>query len=271
MFARLWKSRRYFPWLLVLAAPSFALFVGGQEKQDNKKPAPPREIKNSIGMRLVRIEPGKFTMGSPKAEKYRGQHEDEHEVEITQPFHLGKYEVTQAEYQAVMANNPSQFKNDQLPAEMVSWDDAKEFCAKLSKKEGRKYTLPTEAEWEYACRAGTKTPFYFGETISTDQANYNGQKKTTAVGSFPANGWGLHDMYGNVMEWCEDYYQDQNYYRNSPKKDPEGPEKGIGHIVRGGMWSHGPGLCRSAWRSAYRSEFTNNNLGFRVVLRGFKE
>ena len=148
----------------------------------------------------------------------------------------GVYTVTQEQWQAVMGNNPSHFKGEKnLPVEKVSWDDCQEFIKKLREKDKKPYRLPTEAEWEYACRAGTTTPFHFGETISTDQANYNGnftygngkkgvyRKKTTPVGSFPANAWGLHDMHGNVWQWCQDWYGD---YPQKDVVDPQGPEKG---------------------------------------------
>ena len=175
-------------------------------------------------------------MGSPKEEKERKDDEIQHKVTLTKGFYMGVYTVTQEQWQEVMGNNPSHFKGEKnLPVEHVSWDDCQEFIKKLREKDKKPYRLPTEAEWEYACRAGTTTPFHFGETISTDQANYNGnftygngkkgvyREKTTPVGSFPANAWGLHDMHGNVWQWCQDWYGD---YPQKDVVDPQGPEKG---------------------------------------------
>jgi formylglycine-generating enzyme required for sulfatase activity len=236
-----------------------------------------KEIENSIGMFLVRIEPGKFMRGSPVTEKDREPCEDAFEAEITRSYYLGKFEVMQSQYNLIMGSNPSAFKGENLPVDSVSWDDAKEFCVKLSSKEGRLYTLPTEAEWEYGCRAGSKTVFSVGNTISAALANYNGnfayaegvqgkfRRKTVEVGSFVANAWGLHDMHGNVAEWCEDYY-DKNYF-NSRVRDPDGPVIGEFRCVRGGSWSSAPAACRSASRFSEKANVRSDTIGFRVVLR----
>jgi formylglycine-generating enzyme required for sulfatase activity len=262
--------------LAILLVPFLGVPLAGQEK------GPPKVVKNSIGMELIRVDAGKFTMGSPDTEVKREEGEDLHEVEISKAFYIGKFEVTQAEYKAVMDKNPSRFQGDKLPVETVSWVEAKEFCDKLSKKENKQYTLPTEAEWEYACRAGTKTPFCYGKSVSTDDINYNGnkvygdgkkgefRKKTTPVGSFAPNKWGLHDMHGNVWEWCEDFY-DENYYKNSPKKDPKGADKGEWRVLRGGSWDSPPEECRSAYRSGREPDSKENVIGFRVVLRTLPE
>jgi formylglycine-generating enzyme required for sulfatase activity len=181
-----------------------------------------------------------------------------------------------------MGNNPSFFKGEKnLPVETVSWDYCHEFIKKLRDKDKNPYRLPTEAEWEYACRAGTKTPFHFGETISTDQANYRGdftygngkkgvfRQKTTPVGSFPANAWGLYDMHGNVAEWCHDFYS-ETFYSQSPGKDPRGPTSGDKCVLRGGSWRTSEDGCRSSARNSETLRFADacfgsDAFGFRCV------
>ena len=215
--------------LVATLASGFA--VHAQDKKD-----PPKTFTNSIGMKFVWIPPGSFVMGSPLGEKERQHIETQHKVTLTKGFYMGVYTVTQEEWQVVMGSNPSIFKGEKnLPVEKVSWDDCQEFIKKLREKDRKPYRLPTEAEWEYACRAGTKTPFHFGETISTEQANYNGnfvyadgkkgvfRDKTTPVGSFPANAWGLHDMTGNVWQWCQDW---SGEYPQKDVVDPQGPKTG---------------------------------------------
>ena len=213
-----------------------------QEQQVETKPSEASSLKeftNTIGMEFVLIPAGSFTMGSHSNEP--AEHKDEkppHDVKITKPFYLQTTEVSQGQWEKVMGNNPSNFKDcgDDCPVEMVSWDDTQEFISKLNQMEGtNKYRLPTEAEWEYACRAETTTPFFTGECISTDQANYNGKypgkncpkgeyrEKTVKVGSFQPNAWGLYDMHGNVWEWCQDWYGD---YPSNSVVDPKGPDKG---------------------------------------------
>lgn len=261
-----------------------------------QKPAPEKYITNSIGMKLAYIPPGKFMMGSPKSEQEQvgagwAEQEFQHAVEITKGFYMGVYAVTQEEYKDVMGKNPSWFSaggggavrvagldTRRFPVENASWDDAKAFCRKLGEREGKTYRLPTEAEWEYACRAGTKTAFYFGDTISTDQANYNGEfvfgagkkgvyrRRPMPVGSFPANAFGLHDMHGNVLQWCEDYY-DKGYYKNSPNfTDPLNTTASASRVLRGGSWSNTPGYCRSAYRTNEWPGGDGAAYGFRVVL-----
>ena len=215
-------------------------------------------------------------MGSPKEEKKRQANETQHKVTLTKGFYMSVYTVTQEQWQAVMGNNPSVFKGEKnLPVDQVSWEDCQEFVKKLREKDKKAYRLPAEAEWEYACRAGTKTPFHFGETISTDQANYFGEAvygdgkkgkyrgKTTPVGSFPANAWGLHDMPGNVWQWCEDRYAD---YPQKDVDDPQGAEKGDFRVLRGGSWIGDPWNCRSAFRRWYEPGYRFFNFGCRVCF-----
>jgi formylglycine-generating enzyme required for sulfatase activity len=246
----------------------------------------PPEILNSVGMKLVRIPAGKFLMGSPANEEGRDDDEGpQHEVEISQPFYMGVYEVTQEEYQKVVGTNPSWFspqgggKDDvanqdtrRFPVERVTWHDAVEFCRKLSdlpeeKRAGRVYHLPTEAEWEYACRGGalSSEPFHFGKTLSSAQANIEFKLgRTTTVGSYPANGYGLHDLHGNVWEWCHDW---KGGYPAGFLKDPTGPENGTGRVLRGGSWIGGPRVARSAYRHGHEPGGRYHYIGFRVVVR----
>lgn len=242
--------------------------------QAQQKKAPPKEFTNSIGMKFVWIKPGTFMMGSPKGEKERRDDETQHKVTLTRGFYMGVYTVTQEQWQQVMGNNPSFFKGEKsLPVEQVSWNDCQVFIKKLRDKDKKQYRLPTEAEWEFCCRAGTTTPFYFGETISTDQANYNGnhiygegekgvyREKTTSVGSFPANTLGLYDMHGNLWEWCEDWHGD---YPQKDVVDPHGAEKGQFRVLRGGAWDYPPQYCRSAIRLGVYAP------GTRSVIFGFR-
>jgi formylglycine-generating enzyme required for sulfatase activity len=235
-------------------------------------------IKSGILLRL--IPAGEFDMGSPDNEEGRGRYGDEgpvHNVKISKPFYMGKYEITQAQWKAVMGadNNPSDFKGDNLPVETVSWNDAQEFLKKAS--DGLR--LPTEAEWEYACRAGTTTPFNTGNNITTDQANYNGnypyagnpkgeyRVKTTPVGTFRPNAWGLYDMHGNVWEWCSDWYA-QKYYEECKNgvTDPSGPGNGARRVLRGGSWFNNARGMRSAFRYWGGPADRTGDIGFRVAV-----
>ena len=249
------------PLVLVATVATLAGDLANALVPDRKPPGendPPKHFTNSIGMKFVWISPGSFMMGSPKEEKERIDNETQHKVTLSKGFYMGVYTVTQEQWQEVMGNNPSEFKGvKNLPVERVSWDDCQQFIKKLREKDKKVYRLPSESEWEYSCLAGTKTAFHFGETISTDQANYNGnyiygngkkgvyREKTTPVDSFPANAWGLHDMHGNVLQWCQDWYGD---YPQKDVVDPQGPEKGQLRVGRGGSWGFDPGVCRSAFR-----------------------
>ena len=249
------------------------------------------DLGNGIQLEMVMIPSGSFIMGSPETEE--GSTDDErpqHQVTI-KAFCLGKYQVTQAQWKAVAAfpqvnrelkPDPSRFKGDNRPVESVSWEDAVEFCDRLSKHTKRQYRLPSEAEWEYACRAGTTTPFHFGKTITTDLANYDGEstygqgpkgvyrKETTEVGSFGvANNFGLYDMHGNVWEWCQDDWH--NNYEGAPTDGSawlDNEESSNRKLLRGGSWDGNPGNCRSAYRGSYFLDNDDLNIGFRVVCSG---
>lgn len=228
------------------------------------------DLGQGVTMKLVRIPAGKFTMGSPQSEKDRSSDEDpQRVVTITKPFYMGVYEVTQEQYQAIMGTNPSFTKGAKNPVDAASWNTAISFCKKLSKKTGKTICLPTEAEWEYACRAGTATPFNTGKIISAKQANYDGvgkNGKTMTVGSFKPNAWGLYDMHGNVSEYCHDWYTDS--YIKAGTRDPVGLKPGAGSfcVSRGGSFWCGPVSCRSATRSDTSPIGGFHGSGFRVVI-----
>ena len=245
---------------------------------------PERDITNSIGMRLQRISPGKFVMGSPPAEVGRVDNEKAHTVEITKPFYFGVHPVTQEQYERVMATRPSHFAPSgpgaaivaamptaQFPVESVSWDDANEFCRRLSdrpeeKSRGRQYRLPTEAEWEYAARGGTSTAYPWGEQLAPKSAAAADKLGRPApVGAYRPNPLGLFDMHGNVWQWCNDWY-DPAYYASSPPRDPAGPVSAASRVCRGGSFDASPAQCRSAFRSDGPPVARYPNTGFRVVL-----
>ena len=208
-------------------------------------------------------------MGSPVTEKGRLKDEGpQRRVTISNPFYMGLTEVTQTQYQCVTGKNPSEFRGPKLPVERVSWDEAMAFCTALSKKTGRTVRLPTEAQWEYACRAGTKTRFSFGNE-NKDMASYgwsgdNSGKTTHPVGRKKPNPAGLYDMHGNVWEWCSDRYQDG--YKGLGLLNPKGPKTGSTRVYRGGAWAFGPDACRAANRAMGSSDRRQRNHGFRVVV-----
>jgi len=262
------------------------------------------KITNIIGMKLVLIPKGTFMMGSPKTEEGRVQDETQHQVTISKDYYLGVTEVTQGQYEKVMGTNPSNFQGNKIegsssnhPVDRVSWEDAVEFCKKLSelpeeKGAGRVYRLPTEAEWEYACRAGSKTAYSFGDN-SRDLGNYawfgnnSGSKEldsaailkdtpqrymdtlvsarcaTHPVGEKNANAWGLYDMHGNVWEWCSDWY---GGYPKGAVSDPVGPIQGSRRVDRGGSWLLEAARCRLAIRFRRLPSVREYDLGFRVAL-----
>ena len=233
------------------------------------------DLGDGISMEFMPIEPGSFRMGSENGD------DDEkpvHQVTLTKPFWLAKTEVTQAQWRQVMGSNPSNFIGDTLPVEQVSWDDAMEFCRKLTQMErqagrlpeGYEYTLPTEAQWEYACRAGT-TGDYATSTGSGQAGNLdamawyreNSGSKTHPVGTKQANAWGLYDMHGNVWEWCLDWYWN---YASGNAVDPQGASSGSRRVIRGGVWNFDASYCRSAYRGSGAPSSTFNILGFRPLV-----
>jgi uncharacterized protein (TIGR02996 family) len=222
---------------------------------------------NTVGMVLTLIPPGTFLMGSPRSEPERQSGETWHRVTLTRAFWVGIHPVTQQQWRAVTGTNPSRFEGDTRPVESVSWDDCQDFCRRLSRSEGRPYRLPTEAEWEYACRAGTTTPYYFGQTISRRQANCNGngayRGHTTATGTFLPNRWGLTDLHGNLWEWCQDWF---GKYPRGAVTDPRGPETGEVRVLRGGSWGSYPSWCRSASHCSFANTLDFRYSGFRVVV-----
>jgi formylglycine-generating enzyme required for sulfatase activity len=274
---------------------------GEQIRKESKQSQYFREdLGNGITLEMVAIPGGTFTMGSPPTEKDSYDDERPQQKVNVPTFFIGKYPITQAQWRAIASRtdlkvdpsaplrvnldlNPANFKDrpdsDRRPVEQVNWYDAIEFCARLSKLTRREYRLPSEAEWEYACRAGTTTPFYFGETITGELANYNAgstyaeeakgehRGETTPVGQFPPNAFGLYDMHGNVWEWCADTWHDN--YDGAPTDGSVWTENGNDNRspMRGGSWGDYPDYCRSAIRddSLYRRDYRNNDVGFRVV------
>ncbi|MGD9248136.1 MAG: SUMF1/EgtB/PvdO family nonheme iron enzyme, partial [Desulfobacteraceae bacterium] len=233
------------------------------------KPGPKKKISNDIGMEFVYIQPGTFKMGSPSAEQGRYKDEHQHRVTLTRGYYIQTTEVTQHQWEAVMGNNPSSFRNacgKDCPVERVSWHDAQAFIRKLNQMEGTtQYRLPTEAQWEYACRAGSTSRFSFGN--SDGLLDFFGWYKTNsvmthAVGQKPANPWGLYDMHGNVWEWCQDWYGD---YPSGSKTDPIGPRSGDYRVRRGGSWRSNATNCRSAHRYSFTPDSRYDNTGFRLA------
>ena len=226
---------------------------------------------NSLGMKFALIPAGSFLMGADRNfEEAWDRETPQHRVTISRPFYLGKTEVTQAQWTAVMGNNPSKFKGRTNPVEQVSWDDVQVFIQRLNQKEGHeRYRLPTEAEWEYAARAGSASAYSFGDNAARlgQYAWYDGNSGETThpVGQKPPNAWGLHDMHGNVWEWVQDRY-DGDYYSGSPSTDPRGPSSGSHRVLRGGSWSSLAASCRSAYRYVDSPDYRSGNLGCRLAL-----
>lgn len=220
------------------------------------------DLGGGVKMEFALVPPGEFEMGDAASKPA-------HKVKLTRAFYMGKYPVTQAQYEKTAGRNPSQFKGENLPVESVDYNDATEFCKKATALFKKTFRLPTEAEWEYACRAGTQTTFYSGPAdADLDQAAWfakNSEGKTHPVGLKKPNAWGLYDMHGNVFQWCQDWFGD-DYYQKAPAEDPQGPEQGSTRSMRGGCWSSDPWICRSARRFGDTPQNKDNFIGFRVVL-----
>jgi formylglycine-generating enzyme required for sulfatase activity len=247
--------------------------LGAASPATASSPAPPTAVAssftNSIGMEFVLIPAGTFRMGSPDSD--RGVFDDEkpaHRVTISQPFYLGKYPVTQAQWEAVMGTNPSQFTGERnRPVERVSWEDTQEYIRRLNTREGgARYRLPTEAEWEYACRAGSQTAYCFGDDPSQLSAYGwyvdNSGRVSHLVGQHKPNAWGLYDMHGNVWEWVQDWY---GKYTVEPVTDPQGSASGSYRVIRGGGWHIDARDCRSAYRGRRAPGYRVVDLGFRLL------
>ena len=255
------------------------------------------EAVEAPSLTMLWIPPGRFWMGSPEDEPERRSDEGPQHLVQLQGFFLAQTPITQAQWRQVtqwrptkgegawnrkLNHDPSHFKGDQLPVDSVSWENAMEFCRRLSQRTGRRYNLPSEAQWEYACRAGTTTPFHCGSTISTKLANYNCnegygdgakghvRKQTTDIASFPANPWGLYDMHGNVWEWCADNWHGN--YEGAPEDGSAWIDEEVKEdknsmnvrLLRGGSWRYHPALCRSAFREGGRPVIRYDGIGFRV-------
>jgi formylglycine-generating enzyme required for sulfatase activity len=235
---------------------------------------PPADVEPFTGLRFVRIEAGQFTMGSPQTEPGHRPEETQHRVTITHAFSMSTTEVTQRQWMRVMGSNPSHFKgNPDQPVERVTWNDVHEFLRRLNARGKGTYRLPTEAEWEYACRAGSERAYAFGARLSSSQANYDaryplpGQApgiyrgKTTPVGTFERNAWGVYDMHGNVWEWCED-----DYCPYPPQAtDPLARCGGQLQVIRGGSWYFNADSARGALRYTHARDLKGFSIGFRVV------
>jgi formylglycine-generating enzyme required for sulfatase activity len=260
----------------------FVNILAGKVEDRTVRPVPLADVEGKpitipgILLELLPVPAGKFQMGSPASEEARSGDETQRSVILSKPFWMGKYEVTQAQWKAVMESNPSYFTGDKLPVEKVSWDDAMEFCKRVQVKEaaagrlpsGYAYTLPTEAQWEFTCRAGTTGP-YAGASLDTmGWYGDNSGNKTLDVGLKDANPWGFHDMHGNVFEWCYDWFDD---YPTGSITDPVSPSRGSIRVCRGGCWCVDAWCCRSAYRGWYYPDRRSNRLGFRLCLSPVKK
>lgn len=260
---------------------SKALQVQDMEQESATEDILTFALSQDVSLEMIRVKAGTFMMGSPEYELGRSDTERLHKVTLTQDYWLGKFPVTQAQFQAIMKYNPSYFGGSKRPVEEVDWNCARDFCVRLNKKfddklpEGYQFDLPTEAQWEYACRAGTTTAYFWGNSCNGTEANCYGHRpcgttakgpfleRTTDVGTYEPNDWGFYDMHGNVFEWCRDWYND-DYGEDAI--DPVGPSSGSGRVLRGGCWSGNAQYCRSADRYGCGPGYRSNSCGFRLAL-----
>jgi len=263
--------------LKVAVVTALLAVVGGCQPQEDAEltPSEARNLVLNLGsdvtLTLVLVPAGTFTMGSAGTEEgfFRGQG-PQRQVTLTKPFYMGIFEVTQEQYEAVIGTNPSQVAGPTNPVENLSKEDAIAFCGKLGEKTGLQVRLPTEAEWEYACRAGSQARFSFGDDESSlgEYAWYsdNSGGRPHPVGQKKPNGFGLYDMHGNIFEWCSDWYT-EDYYQRGENINPQGPEfaRYRPSVLRGGSYCDSPQLCRSAWRATLAHSLRDGNIGFRVV------
>lgn len=270
------KSKLFFLTLLVIFIFNISQTLGLSSEKAKKQSNKILQVKNNSnddnkllykeigGIKFVKIPTGEFIMGSPGSEGENDEH-PQHKVKINSIW-FGIYEITQDQYRNIISKNPSYYKGGNLPVEQLTWDDAMLFCKIFSEKQMVKMRLPTEAEWEYACRAGTTTKYYWGNNIRSDYGWYgkNAKKTTHPPGQKKPNAWGIYDMSGNVWEWCMDWYNEK-YYMISPKDNPTGPNLGDYRIVRGGGLYREYGL-RSACRSSAAQNDYSDSVGFRVVI-----
>jgi formylglycine-generating enzyme required for sulfatase activity len=236
----------------------------GLSKAEKRAKLLEEDLGKGVKLEMVLIPAGKFVMGSPESEVGRSDYETQHKVTLTKHYYMGKYEFTQEQWKAVMGKNPSYTKGAKLPVTNVSWEDCQEFIKKLNGITKGKYRLPTEAEWEYACRAGTTTAYSFGAKITPKDANYDdsGIYEPVAVGSYKPNAFGLYDMHGNVWEWCEDWKAD---YPKGAVTDPKGPATGEYRVLRGGSFYYGGSTARSSIRDDTSPSGRSNGDGFRLA------
>ena len=238
-----------------------ALTVMAQEVKPGK--AEVIDLGKDVKLEMVLVPAGKFKMGSSESEKGRLYNETQHEVTLTKPFYMGKYEVTHEQWESVMGKNPSATKGAKFPVTRVSWEDCQEFIKKINAKTNGGYRLPTESEWEYACRAGTTTAYSFGNSLTKSDANIDDYEGSKAVGSYKPNAFGLYDMHGNVFEWCEDWYGD---YPAGAVSDPKGVGTGEHHVLRGGSFYNGVSAARSSSRCVtFVPSSRFSNYGFRLA------
>ncbi len=254
------KALAYSGLLILAIAVSFS--VSADETMTNG-------FTNSIGQEFVLIPAGSFMMGSPENKQGRAAGDAQHQVTISKPFYMQKTEVTQGQWEKVMGNNPSENEDcgPNCPVRMVSWNDAQEFIRRLNKLEGtEKYRLPTEAQWEYSARAGTSTAYYWGDRMDGSYAWCAANAdKSHSVGQKNPNAWGLYDMTGNVLEWCEDWWED---YPTGPITDPRGPDSGKARVFRGGSFNDAADACRIYLRYGGTPNFRYSCLGFRLAATG---